>query len=298
MKKYALRLLAPLFALFLLLPSIPKGYATTSFVASVNSDVYHVSSCFYVDRIKESNRIWFTSAEEAEASGRRGCSHCQPEQYKSSPSQESQEDPAQSPQEQSQPNSSVQSTQQETPSTSAYVNSEEDTLQEEYQRGYDAGYKKGVQDGNTEGIKQAQKENEAQIKSIQEEHQAELTSIRDENQAELDSVRQENQDKLDSIQQEYQAELEHAKQKFPGTSYNFRTRHRIWRRLLCQKAHSRKVTPSREGKNEQKRCIEAPQDGALMQRQTYPTLPDTLRSNQARTQWFGGKRRYSRTNTL
>ena len=85
MKKYALRLLAPLFALFLLLPSIPKGYATTSFVASVNSDVYHVSSCFYVDRIKESNRIWFTSAEEAEASGRRGCSHCQPEQYKSSP---------------------------------------------------------------------------------------------------------------------------------------------------------------------------------------------------------------------
>lgn len=98
MKKYALRLLAPLFALFLLLPAIPKGYATTSFVASVNSDVYHVSSCFYVDRIKESNRIWFTSAEEAEASGRRGCSHCQPEQYKSSPSQESQEDPAQSPQ--------------------------------------------------------------------------------------------------------------------------------------------------------------------------------------------------------
>ena len=83
MKKYALRLLAPLFALFLLLPAIPKGYATTSFVASVNSDVYHVSSCFYVDRIKESNRIWFTSAEEAEASGRRGCSHCQPEQYKS-----------------------------------------------------------------------------------------------------------------------------------------------------------------------------------------------------------------------
>ena len=74
MKKYALRLLAPLFALFLLLPAIPKGYATTSFVASVNSDVYHVSSCFYVDRIKESNRIWFTSAEEAEASGRRGCS--------------------------------------------------------------------------------------------------------------------------------------------------------------------------------------------------------------------------------
>lgn len=201
MKKYALRLLAPLFALLLLLPAIPKGYATTSFVASVNSDVYHVSSCFYVDRIKESNRIWFTSAEEAEASGRRGCSRCQPEQYKSSTSQEPQEDPAQSSQEQSQPNSSLQSTQQETPSTSAHTSPEEDTLQEEYQRGYDAGYKQGVQDGNTEGIKEAQKENEAQIKSIQEEHQAEL-----------DSARQENQDKLDSIQQEYQAELEHAKE--------------------------------------------------------------------------------------
>lgn len=204
MKKYALRLLGT--AVCPISPASLHSQRLRYHLlrASVNSDVYHVSSCFYVDRIKESNRIWFTSAEEAEASGRRGCSHCQPEQYKSSPSQESQEDPAQSPQEQSQPNSSVQSTQQETPSTSAYVNSEEDTLQEEYQRGYDAGYKKGVQDGNTEGIKQAQKENEAQIKSIQEEHQAELTSIRDENQAELDSVRQENQDKLDSIQQEYQ----------------------------------------------------------------------------------------------
>lgn len=112
----------PYFSCF---PPFPKATLPPPSWPAFNSDVYHVSSCFYVDRIKESNRIWFTSAEEAEASGRRGCSHCQPEQYKSSPSQESQEDPAQSPQEQSQPNSSVQSTQQETPSTSAYVNSEE-----------------------------------------------------------------------------------------------------------------------------------------------------------------------------
>lgn len=61
--------------------SIPV-LGSPTFCASKNSDVYHVSSCSYVDRIKSSNIIYFDSAEEAEASGRRGCSRCHPEQYK------------------------------------------------------------------------------------------------------------------------------------------------------------------------------------------------------------------------
>lgn len=66
--------------LYSIVCSVP-ALGSPTFVASRNSDVYHVSSCSYVDRIKESNIIYFSSAEEAEASGRRGCSQCQPTQY-------------------------------------------------------------------------------------------------------------------------------------------------------------------------------------------------------------------------
>lgn len=69
--------------LYSIVCSVP-ALGSPTFVASRNSDVYHVSSCSYVDRIKESNIIYFSSAEEAEASGRRGCSRCNPGQYRAS----------------------------------------------------------------------------------------------------------------------------------------------------------------------------------------------------------------------
>lgn len=56
------------------------------FVASRNSDVYHVIGCSYVNQIKESNKIYFDTAEEAEASGRHGCSRCKPDLVSTSPS--------------------------------------------------------------------------------------------------------------------------------------------------------------------------------------------------------------------
>ena len=69
-------------ALFLLFVLYQGDVQSTGiFVASVNSDVFHISTCSYVDQIKESNKIWFSSAEEAIESGRRGCSRCNPEAY-------------------------------------------------------------------------------------------------------------------------------------------------------------------------------------------------------------------------
>ncbi|MGH9856843.1 MAG: hypothetical protein ACRD4B_03265 [Acidobacteriota bacterium] len=39
------------------------------FVASMNSDLYHHTSCPAARRIKEENKVWFTSATEAEGAG-------------------------------------------------------------------------------------------------------------------------------------------------------------------------------------------------------------------------------------
>lgn len=50
-----------------------EGYM---FVASSNSDVYHLWNCDYVDDIKESNLIYFKTRKEAEDSGRRQCERC------------------------------------------------------------------------------------------------------------------------------------------------------------------------------------------------------------------------------
>jgi endonuclease YncB( thermonuclease family) len=54
-------------------PTIPTG---AKYVASKHSDVFHVLSCSYVDRISESNKIFFISLEEAKKSGRRQCYKC------------------------------------------------------------------------------------------------------------------------------------------------------------------------------------------------------------------------------
>lgn len=51
-------------------PSIGK------YVASKNSDLYHAPWCSGALRIKEENKIWFQTKEEAEASGRTPASNC------------------------------------------------------------------------------------------------------------------------------------------------------------------------------------------------------------------------------
>lgn len=81
------RFLIPMYILLAVIFSLDPVSASGSFVASKNSDVYHVSSCYYVDRIKDSNKVWYDSPEAAEAAGKRGCSKCNPGQYKAASTQ-------------------------------------------------------------------------------------------------------------------------------------------------------------------------------------------------------------------
>ncbi|MBU1046549.1 hypothetical protein KKH36_02095 [Patescibacteria group bacterium] len=46
------------------------------YVASQNSDKYHAPWCSGAQRIKEENKIWFQTKEEAESSGRTPASNC------------------------------------------------------------------------------------------------------------------------------------------------------------------------------------------------------------------------------
>jgi methylphosphotriester-DNA--protein-cysteine methyltransferase len=53
----------------------PEEY---EYIASKNSEVFHRISCSYVDSIKESNKIFFRTRQEAINSGRRPCKRCKP----------------------------------------------------------------------------------------------------------------------------------------------------------------------------------------------------------------------------
>lgn len=56
--------------------TVPES-ATGSFVASKNSDKYHLPWCSGAERIKESNKIWFGSKEEAETAGYTPAANCE-----------------------------------------------------------------------------------------------------------------------------------------------------------------------------------------------------------------------------
>ena len=47
-----------------------------SFVGSKNGSVYHFPWCSGAQRIKEENKVWFTTKEEAERAGYRPASNC------------------------------------------------------------------------------------------------------------------------------------------------------------------------------------------------------------------------------
>ncbi len=50
--------------------------STGKYVASKNSKLYHAPWCSGAQRIKDENKIWFQTKEEAEASGRTPASNC------------------------------------------------------------------------------------------------------------------------------------------------------------------------------------------------------------------------------
>lgn len=161
--------------LYSIVCSVP-ALGSPTFVASRNSDVYHVSSCSYVDRIKESNIIYFSSAEEAEASGRRGCSRCNPGQYRGSTVDSSQSSGSGSSSSDSYSDGYDDGYEDGKASVNKDITKEKD---KSYKSGYDAGvasakkaaekesqneYEKGKQEGITEGKRQAAEQSEATAK--------------------------------------------------------------------------------------------------------------------------------------
>jgi Adenosine deaminase len=49
-----------------------------SYVANANTGVFHYSWCHYVNRMKDSNKVYFSSAKAAEDAGYRPCKVCNP----------------------------------------------------------------------------------------------------------------------------------------------------------------------------------------------------------------------------
>lgn len=126
-KRRPVRFLIPAYIFLVITFSFISVAASGNFVASKNSDVYHVSSCYYVDRIKDSNKVWYDSPEAAEAAGKRGCSKCKPEQYKTA-----------SPQADEESSSALEP---------RYIVEDSEEYWELWQRGYDEGYTSGYSDG-------------------------------------------------------------------------------------------------------------------------------------------------------
>ena len=70
-----------LFCCVLYLLPISVLAAGNGFVASRNSDVFHIISCYHVSKIYDYNKIYFDTYQEATNSGRRGCYSCNPSSW-------------------------------------------------------------------------------------------------------------------------------------------------------------------------------------------------------------------------
>lgn len=153
------RISAILLIAFLLLPVLPlRAYAAGKYVASRNSDVYHYSYCSYVSSIYEKNKIWFDTAAEAEATGRRGCSRCKP-----SASTES-------------PGTQTSRSQTKTYSKSDIDEAYGDGFFDGYASGREFGYDLGEKDGYESGYSDAMSELEKEYRKKVDEAASEASS--------------------------------------------------------------------------------------------------------------------------
>lgn len=69
------------FVLYFLPIPISVLASGNGFVASKNSDVFHIISCYHVNKIYDHNKIYFDTYQEAQNSGRRGCYSCNPSSW-------------------------------------------------------------------------------------------------------------------------------------------------------------------------------------------------------------------------
>ena len=71
------KIVVTILLLFLVISATPiRASAAGGFVGSKESNVYHVPSCHYVNRILKKNEIWFKTREAADKKGYRGCYVC------------------------------------------------------------------------------------------------------------------------------------------------------------------------------------------------------------------------------
>jgi methylphosphotriester-DNA--protein-cysteine methyltransferase len=78
MKGYVILGVILLLAIIIGVIIIGSHNASGQFVGSKNSDVYHYPSCTYAQRIKDSNKIWFSNSQDARNHGYRPCQVCHP----------------------------------------------------------------------------------------------------------------------------------------------------------------------------------------------------------------------------
>jgi len=75
-----MRMTCVLLVILILFSSVMIAGSKQRYVGSRNSNIYHVLSCSSAKRIKESNKIYFTSSKEARSKGYRACKICKPNQ--------------------------------------------------------------------------------------------------------------------------------------------------------------------------------------------------------------------------
>lgn len=49
-----------------------------TYIGNANTHVFHYASCYHVDAMKDSNKVYFSSAKAAEDAGYRPCKDCNP----------------------------------------------------------------------------------------------------------------------------------------------------------------------------------------------------------------------------
>lgn len=146
MKRKTLVLISILPLFLLLIPM--RVFSAGRYVASIHSDVFHDPDCSYVNRISEGNKIWFDTVEEAVASGRRGCSRCNPTYGDYQPS-----------------GTRTGSSGSAGTYSSGYVAGKEDGYGEGYADGEAAGYASGEKAGYNSGYSDGKAEMEAVVES-------------------------------------------------------------------------------------------------------------------------------------
>lgn len=59
-------------------PELQISQDTVRYAASCDSDKYHLIDCYYVDRIKSSNIVYYYTRDEAQRDSKIPCSVCKP----------------------------------------------------------------------------------------------------------------------------------------------------------------------------------------------------------------------------